>query len=94
MGKQTEVEKALLNVLSKIQVKKTVYNHSESTYTIDNFALELEYNDGKQKIEIGDYEAVTVTNGTIFFGYKFNYSVSSRSRSVNGWVHGNNFIYS
>lgn len=78
--------------MSKIQVKKTVYNHSEATYTIDNFVLELNYNDGKQKIEIGDYEDVTVTNGTVFFGYKFNYSVSSKTRNVNGWAHGKSLI--
>lgn len=77
---------------SKIKVARTSYNHSESTYVIDNFTLELDYNDGKQKIEIGDYEEVTVTNGTVFIGYRFNYSVSSKSRSVNGWAHGNPFV--
>ena len=49
-------------------------------YIMSNFILELDYNDGKQKIEVGDHEEVTVTNGTIFFGYKFNYSVSSPNR--------------
>lgn len=59
---------------------------------MENFTIELNYNDGKQKIEIGDYEEVTVTNGTVFFGYRFNYSVSSKNRSVNGWAHGS--VYS
>lgn len=55
---------------------------------MDNFVIELDYNDGKQKIEIADNEEVIVTNGTIFIGYKFNYSVFSKNRSVNGWAHG------
>lgn len=59
---------------------------------MDNFVIELDYNDGKQKIEIADNEEVIVTNGTIFIGYKFNYSVFSKNRSVNGWAHGS--VYS
>ena len=50
LGKQSEVERTLINILSKIQVQKTVYNHSDATFTINNFVLELEYNDGKEKI--------------------------------------------
>jgi hypothetical protein len=54
LGKNNEVQLALQNTLSKIKVAKTTYNHSESMYTMDNFTLEMDYNDGKQKIEIGD----------------------------------------
>lgn len=59
---------------------------------MSDFILDLDYNDGKQKIEIGDHEEVTVTNGTVFFGYKFNYTVSNSNRSVSGWAHGTFFL--
>lgn len=59
---------------------------------MSDFILDLDYNDGKQKIEIGDHEEVTVTNGTVFFGYKFNYTVSNSNRSVSGWAHGTFFF--
>ena len=34
----------------QIKVQKTTYNHSDSVYTMDDFVVELEYNDGKQVI--------------------------------------------
>jgi hypothetical protein len=37
-------------------------------------------------------EEVTVTNGTVFFGYRFNYSVISKNKNVNGWAHGISII--
>ena len=57
---------------------------------MENFVIDLDYNDGKQKIEI-DHEEVLVQGGTVFFGYKFNYSVTSPTRSVKGYAHGNTF---
>lgn len=93
MGKQTEVEKTLAEIVSKIRVEKTTYNHSESTYTIDNFTIDLQYNDAKQVIDIPASDLVSVTNGTVYIGYRFNYSVTNSKRSVNGWAHGNCLFY-
>lgn len=59
---------------------------------MDNFVVELDYNDGKQNISIADQEEVSVSGGTVFFGYRFNYSVVSSTRHVNGYGHGS--VYS
>ena len=56
---------------------------------MDKFSIELDYNDGKQTIQIADHEEVSVSGGTVFFGYRFNYSVASSTKQVNGWGHGN-----
>jgi len=44
-----------MDIASKVIVNKTVYNHSESIYTLDNFLIEMNYNDGRQVIEIADH---------------------------------------
>ena len=60
---------------------------------MENFVIEMDYNDGRQSIEVADHEEVTGTNGTVFFGYRFNYSVTSSTRNVNGYGHGIPYIY-
>lgn len=59
---------------------------------MDDFVIELDYNDGKQVIEIADHEEVSVSGGTIFFGYRFNFTVVGPTKHVQGSGHGS--VYS
>jgi hypothetical protein len=41
---------------------------------MSNFSIELNYNDGRQMVNIGDHEDVDISGGRVYFSYRFNWT--------------------